>query len=118
MIWVQELISKGAASQEAAWWLSEVCVATHQRPSEVVLDHGIKKVWVDQGELWSTTFQGLCLSMGVKITTLPTQQHTNNAFAKQAIQTIQKIAQSLLYDSKVNEQWWPHTIAQAAFIHN
>ncbi|KAJ1041808.1 hypothetical protein NDA14_002149 [Ustilago hordei] len=100
MIWAWGLTSKGKASQEAAWWLLEVHVATHQKPSEVVLDCRIKEIQVGQGKLWSTAFQELCLLAGVKITASLTQQHTNNAFAKQAIQTIQKIAQSLLYDSK------------------
>ncbi|SAM63998.1 uncharacterized protein UBRO_20431 [Ustilago bromivora] len=93
-------------------------VTMHQEPSEIVLDHGIRKVCVDQGELWSTTFRNLCLSMSVKVTASPTQHHTDNAFAECAIQTIQKIARSLLYDTGMNERWWPHTIAQAAFIHN
>ncbi|SOV04271.1 uncharacterized protein UDID_17048 [Ustilago sp. UG-2017a] len=88
------------------------------RPSEVVLDHGIKEVRVDQGELWSATFRELCSSMGVKISTSPTQQHTNNAFAKWAIQTIQKITRSLIYDSGMDKRWWPHATLQAAFIHN
>ena len=83
MIWVQGLAHKGAAYQEAAWWLSKIHTTKNQRPSEVR---------VDQGELWSATFHELCSSMGVKISALPTQQHTNNAFAKWAIQTIQKIA--------------------------
>ena len=118
MIWARGLTSKGRASQEATWWLLEVQATTLQQTSEVVLDRGIQEIWVDQGKLWSTTFWGLCSLVGVKITASPTQQHMDNAFAEQVIQTIQKIAQSLLYDSKVNEQWWPHTIAQAAFIHN
>ncbi|KAJ1590989.1 hypothetical protein NDA11_004846 [Ustilago hordei] len=99
MIWVRGLTHKGATSQEAAWWLSEIHVAKNQRLSEVILDHRIKEIWVDQGELWSATFHELCSSMGMKISASPTQQHTDNAFAKQAIQTIQKIAQSLIYDS-------------------
>ncbi|SOV09012.1 uncharacterized protein UDID_18232 [Ustilago sp. UG-2017a] len=86
--------------------------------SEVDLDHGIKEVRVDQGELWSTTSRDLCSSAGVKITASPTQQHTNNAFAKRAIQTIQKIAWSLLYDSNTDKRWWLHAISQATFIHN
>ncbi|KAJ1583988.1 hypothetical protein NDA11_001789 [Ustilago hordei] len=118
MIWVQGLAHKGAASQEAAWWLSKIHVAKNQRPSEVTLDHGIKEIQVDQGELWSATFCELCSLMGMKISTSPTQQHTDNAFAEWAIQTIQKIAWSLIYDSGMDEQWWPHAILQAAFIHN
>ncbi|SOV09676.1 uncharacterized protein UDID_19281 [Ustilago sp. UG-2017a] len=118
MTWAQGLTSKGTASQEAAWWLSEVCIATHQKPSKVVLDHRLKEVQVDQGKLWSTAFRDLCLSTGVKTTASPTQQHTDNAFAEREIQTIQKIARSLLYSSNMDKLWWPHAISQATFIHN
>ena len=41
---------KGQASQEAAWWFSEVCITTHQKPLEVVKDHRLKEVRVDQGK--------------------------------------------------------------------
>lgn len=109
MIWVRGLAHKGVAYQEAAWWLSEIHATKNQRPSEVR---------VDQGELWSATFRELCSSMGVKISASPTQQHTDNAFAKRAIQTIQKIAWSLIYDSGMHERWWPHAMLQAAYIHN
>ncbi|KAJ1027950.1 hypothetical protein NDA13_003402 [Ustilago tritici] len=118
MIWVCGLANKGGVSQEVAWWLLEVHVATHQWPSHVVLDHGLKEVRMDQGELWSTAFRDTCLSTGVKITASPTQQHTDNAFAEQAIQTVQKIACSLLYNSDMDKCWWPHAISQAVFIHN
>ncbi|CCF50667.1 uncharacterized protein UHO2_07256 [Ustilago hordei] len=118
MIWVWGLTSKKEASQEATWWLSEMHITTHKELSEVIIDQGIKEVWVDQGKLWSKVFQDLCSSMGVKITASPTQHHTDNAFTEWAIQTIQKIMHSLLYDSRMDECWWPHAIAQAAFIHN
>lgn len=54
----------------------------------------------------------------MKITAPPTQQHTDNTFAERAIQTVQKIARSLLYDSDMDERWWPHAMTQAMFIHN
>ncbi|SAM84820.1 uncharacterized protein UBRO_20856 [Ustilago bromivora] len=53
MTWAQGLASKGEVSQEAAWWFSEMCVAMHQKPSEIVIDHGIREIHIDQGELWS-----------------------------------------------------------------
>ncbi|KAJ1038973.1 hypothetical protein NDA10_001740 [Ustilago hordei] len=31
---------------------------------------------------------------------------------------VQKIAQSLLYDSDMDKHWWPHAMTQAVFIHN
>ena len=80
MIWVCGLASKGVASQEATWWLEEVNSV-----------HRLKEVHVDQGKLWSTSFRDTCSSKGVKITASPTQQHTDNAFAEQVIQTVQKI---------------------------
>lgn len=44
MVWVRGLANKGQAAHEAGWWLSEVCVATHWKPLEVVIDHGIREV--------------------------------------------------------------------------
>ena len=111
-------MNKGQAAQEAGWWFSEVRIATHWKPSEVVFDHGIKEVRVDQGELWSTAFCDLCSSTGVKVTASPTQQHSDNVFTEWAIQIIQKITQSILYDANVAKHWWPYAISQAAFIHN
>lgn len=52
------------------------------------------------------------------MTASPTQQHLDNAFAERAIQTIQKIAWSLLYDANLAERWWLYAVSQAAFIHN
>ncbi|SOV02791.1 uncharacterized protein UDID_18031 [Ustilago sp. UG-2017a] len=53
MTWARGLASKGEASQEAAWWFSEMHVAMHQKPSEIVIDHGFREIHIDQGELWS-----------------------------------------------------------------
>ncbi|UTT91014.1 hypothetical protein NDA17_001991 [Ustilago hordei] len=118
MIWMRGLTNKSQASQEAAWWFSGIRVATCQVPLEVTFDHGLKEVCIDQGELWSNTFHNLCSSTGVKVTAAPTQQHLDNAFTEQVIQTIQKIAQSILYNANLNEHWWPYAISQATFIHN
>ncbi|KAJ1585839.1 hypothetical protein NDA12_002285 [Ustilago hordei] len=60
MTWAQGLTSKGQASQEAAWWLSEVHIDIHQEPNGVILDQGVLEVCVDQGELWSTAFWNIC----------------------------------------------------------
>ncbi|SAM82126.1 uncharacterized protein UBRO_20634 [Ustilago bromivora] len=118
MIWVQGLMNKSQASQEVVWWFSEICVTTHQTPSEVIFNHRLKEVHIDQGELWSNAFCDLCPLTGVKVTALPNQQHLDNTFTKQAIQTIQKIARSILYNVNLNKHWWPYTVSQAAFIHN
>ncbi|CCF51908.1 conserved uncharacterized protein (N-terminal fragment), partial [Ustilago hordei] len=46
MVWVQGLMSKGQAAQEAGWWFSKVHITTHWKLLEVVFDHGIKEVQV------------------------------------------------------------------------
>lgn len=51
MTWTQGLTNKCEASTEATWWFSEMKVATHQEPSEIVLDHRIREIRIDQGEL-------------------------------------------------------------------
>ncbi|SYW86252.1 uncharacterized protein UBRO2_05972 [Ustilago bromivora] len=48
MIWVQGLMNKSQASQEVVWWFSEICVTTHQTPSEVIFNHRLKEVHIDQ----------------------------------------------------------------------
>ncbi|SPC63948.1 uncharacterized protein UHOD_11381 [Ustilago sp. UG-2017b] len=48
MTWVQGLTNKSQASQEAVWWFSEICVTTHQILSEVIFDHRLKEVCIDQ----------------------------------------------------------------------
>ncbi|SPC66816.1 uncharacterized protein UHOD_11431 [Ustilago sp. UG-2017b] len=58
MSWAQGLASKGEASQEAAWCFSEMCVTMHQKLSEIIIDHGIRGVRVDQGECHGTRCAG------------------------------------------------------------
>ncbi|CCF47939.1 hypothetical protein NDA10_004714 [Ustilago hordei] len=86
MIWVQGLLDKAHATTEALYWLSE----THQPPqcqsTSMTMGCDIKEIQVDQGELWTASFQNLCLSSSIKITASPMQQHTDNAFAERAIQ--------------------------------
>ncbi|KAJ1035289.1 hypothetical protein NDA13_000709 [Ustilago tritici] len=113
MIWVRGLTNKAQAALEASWWVSETC-----QPTSATLALGIKEIRVDQGKLWTTSFHNLCTSSGIKITASPMQQHTDNAFAEHTIQTIQKIACCMLFDTNIGERWWPYAISQAAYVHN
>ncbi|CCF50241.1 uncharacterized protein UHO2_06258 [Ustilago hordei] len=96
----------------------EVQQSTQWQAHEIMLAQGIKEVRVNQGELWTISFHNLCLSARIKVTALLMQQHTDNAFTKCAMQSIQKVAQCRMFDSNVEEQWWPYTISQAAYICN
>ncbi|SAM83169.1 uncharacterized protein UBRO_20745 [Ustilago bromivora] len=73
MIWVWGLHDKAQAATEASYWVSK----THQLPqcqsTNMARRRDIKEIWVDQGELWTTSFRNLCSSSSIKITASPMQ---------------------------------------------
>ncbi|KAJ1026655.1 hypothetical protein NDA13_004028 [Ustilago tritici] len=118
MIWVWGLHDKAQAATEVLYWVSETHQLPQRQSTNVARRHDIEEIWVDQGELWATSFQNLCLSSNIKITASPMQQHTDKAFVECAIQTLQKTAYCMLFDTNIGERWWPYAVSQAAYVHN
>lgn len=107
--WTFPLRHKSEAFDNIRTWLARIKLEAGTAPREIR---------VDQGELWSSAFKALCDQNGIILTASATQEHTGNAVAERRIQDVERVARSLLSESRLAESMWPHAIDHATYLIN
>ena len=79
----------------------------------------IQYFWADNGKgEFSLAFQDILKSFSIQLKASPPYKYLMNGVVKRAIQTINKIAQSLIYVVKLLVKMWDYAINHVVYLKN
>ncbi|KAJ9547690.1 hypothetical protein OSB04_020233 [Centaurea solstitialis] len=79
----------------------------------------IKGFQCDNGrEYDNTSFRNLCAAHGIHLRFSCPYTSSQNGKAERKLQTLNKMARTLLFHAHVPPAFWPHSIQMAAYLHN